>query len=299
MHDLRQKYVAFFAVPLYVVIILGEIIWSRFHNKKFYSVKETFMNFYIMGLTLLLDTVVVLLCYLILDFFYGLHLFEIKNLYLYWFLLLIGEDFFYYWQHRADHSVRFFWAVHVTHHSSQEFNFTTGFRSSVFQPFYRYVFFIPLALMGFKSMDIMLMYSITQIYSNLVHTQSVRKMGVLEYFMVTDSHHRVHHASNVRYLDRNMGTVFILWDKWFGSFQAEDDKDPVVYGLTKNVETPNHPVNIVTHEWKNILKDLKKSKFLSDKLRYLLMPPGWSHDGSTKTANELRKILFANERKST
>jgi sterol desaturase/sphingolipid hydroxylase (fatty acid hydroxylase superfamily) len=206
--------------------------------------------------------------------------------------LFIAEDFVFYIEHRVDHYCRFFWAVHVTHHSSGEFNLTTGFRSSVLQPLYRFVYFIPLAWLGFNPVDIVFMYSITQIYGILVHTQSIKTMPAwFELLFVSPSHHRVHHASNIIYLDKNMGMCLIIWDKLFGTFQKELPEEPVVYGLTKPLDNPHHPVKVVFHEWESIGKDLKKKTSVSNKLKYLFMPPGWSHDGSTKTAKELRKEL--------
>ena len=194
----------------------------------------------------------------------------------------------FYWLHRVDHYCRLFWAVHVTHHSSEEFNLTVGFRSSVFQPLYRFVYFIPLSLIGFNPLDTMFMYAATQIYGILIHTKTVGKLSFLEWFLSTPSHHRVHHGSNIKYLDKNMGMVFIIWDKLFGTFAEE--KEVVVYGLTTNINT-YHPIKMVFHEWKNILNDLKKKVSLKNKLMYVLGPPGWSHDGSTKTSSQLRAEL--------
>ncbi len=154
----------------------------------------------------------------------------------YWVLLVLGEDFLYYWLHRFDHEVRLFWAVHVTHHSSDQMNFTVGFRSSVFQPLYRFMYFMPLAWLGFNPLDIIFIYSATQIWGIFVHTELIRKMGWLEYILVTPSHHRVHHASNPRYLDKNMGMFLIIWDQLFGTFQPElpdEDYQEKKYGLTE------------------------------------------------------------------
>jgi sterol desaturase/sphingolipid hydroxylase (fatty acid hydroxylase superfamily) len=196
----------------------------------------------------------------------------------------------FYWLHRVDHYCRLFWAVHVTHHSSEEFNLTVGFRSSVFQPLYRFIYFIPLALVGFRGIDIMFIYAATQIYGILIHTKAVDKLGFIEWFMSTPSHHRVHHASNVKYLDKNMGMVFIIWDRLFGTFEAEDKNDAVIYGLTENIKTYN-PVHMVFHEWINIFKDLRKPASFKAKFMYIFGPPGWSHDGSKKTARQLRDEL--------
>lgn len=229
--------------------------------------------------------------FIILQWCYNQHFISFESTpWLYWTLLFILEDLAFYFEHRVDHYCRVFWAVHVTHHSSEEYNLSTGFRSSVFQPLYRFIYFIPLTLIGFKPIDIVLMYSITQIYGILVHTQYVKKMPKwFELLFVSPSHHRVHHASNVLYLDKNMGMCLIIWDKIFGTFQEELPEEPVRYGLTKPLENPHHPIKIIFHEWISIGKDLQKKTSFLTKLKYLFMPPGWSHDGSSKTAKELRK----------
>lgn len=136
----------------------------------------------------------------------------------------------------------------------------------------------------------MFMYAATQIFGILVHTQAIGKLGVLEYIIVTPSHHRVHHGSNIKYLDKNMGMLLIIWDKLFGTFQPEEEDEKVRYGLTTNIGTYN-PVKMVFHEWRNILKDLKKGPTFKAKMMYVFGPPGWSHDGSTKTSSQLRAEL--------
>lgn len=178
--------------------------------------------------------------------------------------------------------------MHVTHHSSEEFNLTVGFRSSVFQPLYRFVWFIPIALVGFDPLDIMFMYAATQIYGILIHTKTVSKLGPLEWVLSTPSHHRVHHASNIKYLDKNMGMILIIWDRVFGTFAKEEEE--VVYGLTTNIKTYN-PITMVFHEWKAIYEDLNKQTSFKNKIMYVFGPPGWSHDGSRKTSSQLRAEL--------
>jgi sterol desaturase/sphingolipid hydroxylase (fatty acid hydroxylase superfamily) len=149
-------------------------------------------------------------------------------------------------------------------------------------------------LFGFKGIDIMFAYSATQIFGILVHTQAINKLGFLEYIIVTPSHHRVHHGSNIRYLDKNMGMLLIFWDKLFGTFQKEEETDPVKYGLTTNINTYN-PITMVFHEWRSIFMDVVKKKCLPlQKLGYVFGPPGWSHDGSRKTSKELREELEKN-----
>lgn len=297
MHEFRELILIKISLPIYILIIGFEFFYSHFKNKGLYSGSGVIANIYLTLLNMGMDVLIRGTCLYVLYYFYQFHFTSLANHpILYWSALIIGEDFLFYWLHRIDHYCRFFWAVHVTHHSSEEFNFTVGFRSSVFQPLYRFIYFIPLAFLGFDAMDIMFAYSATQIFGILVHTQTINKLGFLEYIIVTPSHHRVHHGSNIQYLDKNMGMFLIIWDKLFGTFQAEDKNDPVKYGLTKNIETHN-PITTVFHEWISIFKDFKKQTSLKNKFMYVFGPPGWSHDGSTKTSSQLRAELFSNQNK--
>jgi sterol desaturase/sphingolipid hydroxylase (fatty acid hydroxylase superfamily) len=266
-------------------LILGEIAFSHFFRQGLYSLKGTLTNIWLNGANFLLDLLMRGTLLVVLAYFYSFHFIHFNNPWVYWLALLLLEDLAFYFLHRVDHYCRLFWAVHVTHHSSEEFNLTVGFRSSVFQPLYRFIWFIPLALFGFNAWDIMLMYSITQLYGILIHTKLIGKLGPLEWFMATPSHHRVHHGSNIPYLDKNLGMVLIIWDRLFGTFQEE--QETVRYGLTENIHT-HEPSRVLFHEWQNILRDLRKPVPLKVKLMYVFGPPGWSHDGSKKTSRQLR-----------
>ena len=292
MLDINQLVI--WSTPFYAILIVFEIILGHFHHRdELYTVKDTFTNVYLTLLNMACDVLFRGIAFGVLLLFAPFAFLELEHSFFYWFFLFIAEDFAFYWLHRVDHSVRLFWAVHVTHHSSEQFNLSTGFRSSVFQPVYRFFYFIPLILFGFAPIDIYLMYAITQIYGIIVHTQTVKKLGFLEYFLVTPSHHRVHHASNPIYLDKNLGMILIVWDKLFNTFTAEQEEEPVQYGLYKK-EIKRDPVNIVFHEWKDIFRDWNKHVSFKNKLKYVFNPPGWSHDGSTQTAKEIRA-----ERKSS
>jgi sterol desaturase/sphingolipid hydroxylase (fatty acid hydroxylase superfamily) len=290
--SLREQLLILTTTPIYVIIIGLEIILSNLQEKQLYSVKDTFNNFILMllngGLDLLFRSVYVV----VLVFVWNYRVAEISTPWMYWITLLLAEDFLFYWLHRLDHEIRLFWAVHVTHHSSEHMNLTVGFRSSVFQPLYRFIYFIPLAWFGFQPMDIIFMYSATQIWGILIHTEYINKLGFLEYILVTPSHHRVHHASNALYLDKNMGMFLIIWDKMFGTFQEElprEQYQPIRYGLTKPLESES-PVHIVSHEWISIVKDVsQKGLSIQERMGYLFGPPGWSHDGSRKTSEQMRK----------
>jgi sterol desaturase/sphingolipid hydroxylase (fatty acid hydroxylase superfamily) len=291
MEALREQILILVTTPIYVVVILLEILLSNYRPVGKYTVRNTLTNLYFMLLNSSIDLLFRGVYVVALVWFYQFHIMQVPMGFWYWFWLIIGEDFLYYWLHRVDHHSRLFWAVHVTHHSSDLYNLTVGFRSSVFQPLYRFIFFIPLALAGFRPLDIVFIYGATQIWGILVHTEHVGKLHwLVEYFLVTPSHHRVHHASNVKYLDRNLGMFLIIWDRLFGTFQKEEDEleyEPLRYGLTKNLTNPN-AFTLVFHEWFAIAQDLRTKGSLKDKIWYLIGPPGWSHDGSTLTSDQLR-----------
>lgn len=290
---LKSNWLWAISTPVYAILISLEVILSNYQHKKYYTLKETLINFWLN----IANTALGLLCkglvLYLLSYFFAHALFQWHATWYYWFLLFIGLDACFYAEHRSEHYCRILWAVHVTHHSSTEYNLTTGFRSSVFRPLVSCWFFVPLAFVGFKPADILLMDAICQIYGIVVHTQYIKKMPAwFEFIFVSPAHHRVHHASNVIYLDKNMGMVLIIWDKIFGTFQAELPHLKIEYGLTKNPEKRHHPFLIIVHEWKALLADLKKPNTTwHDKLKYIVEAPGWSHDGSSKTASELRKLL--------
>jgi sterol desaturase/sphingolipid hydroxylase (fatty acid hydroxylase superfamily) len=292
MDSLREQILILISTPFYLLVIGLEFGITHYHKPGSYSLRNTLQNTYLMlvngGIDFLFRGVYI---GIILTYCYHHRFGEVKNPWLYWPLLFIFEDFMYYWLHRVDHACRFFWATHVTHHSSDLFNLTVGFRSSVMEPLYRFGYFIPIAWAGFRPLDIAFAYSVTQIWGILVHTNYNFSLGWLDHILVTPSHHRVHHASNTRYLDKNMGMMLIIWDRLFGTFQKElpaSEYEPLKYGLTKQIlrETP---ATLIFHEWAAIANDLKRSHLsLRDKWGYLFGPPGWSHDGSSQTSRELR-----------
>jgi len=152
-----------------------------------------------------------------------------------WIMLLLSTDFLWYWYHRLAHEVNLLWAVHVVHHQSEDFNYTVSARITLLQALVRTCFWSVLPFVGFPASMITTMLLIHGIYPFFIHTRLIGKLGVLEYILVTPSHHRVHHASNEQYLDKNYGDVFIIWDKLFGTFQKEEEAP--VYGLTKPLNT--------------------------------------------------------------
>lgn len=277
MELFREQLLLAFSVPVIVIAILIEVAVTHFHGIRAYSWRETLTNFYLAALNGSLDLLLrAILVLPLLAWAWHYRVLEWPEQgWLYWLLLFLLQDLAYYILHFVDHHCRLFWAVHVTHHSSEEFNLTTGFRSSVFQPVYRTAYFLPIAVLGFEPLDILFMYAATQIYGSLIHTEHIRSLGWLEHVLVTPSHHRVHHASNGRYLDKNMGMCLILWDRLFGTFQKELPEEPVRYGLTKKIPDRG-PVNIVLHEWRDMWADFRQSRLpLRKRLGYILRGPGW------------------------
>lgn len=276
-------------VLLLITLTLVEMWLSYRENRHYYEKHDTLTNIYLTTITFFLNLGVKGFTFFVLDYTWHYRLFTIKNAVVYWLVLVITQDFLYWVLHYTGHYCRLFWAMHVTHHSSEHFNFTTGFRSTVFEPLYRVFFYLPLALMGFSAVDILYAYLLTQLYGNLVHTQYDIKLPIwYGRIFVTPSHHRVHHASNIPYLDKNMGMMFIIWDRMFGTFREENLPEPIRYGITKPLEDTG-TINTIFHEWKALAYDVKNAPGLRNKLGYIFNPPGWSHDGSTQTARMLQR----------
>jgi sterol desaturase/sphingolipid hydroxylase (fatty acid hydroxylase superfamily) len=191
-----------------------------------------------------------------------------------WFLAVFGWDFIYYWNHRFMHEVRALWAIHVVHHSSERYNLSTALRQPVADMLGVWVPYGLLARMGVRPALITQARAINLLYQYWVHTDTIKKLGPAESVMNTPSHHRVHHGMNGQYIDRNHGSILILWDRLFGTFEPE--REPVVYGLTKNIDTYN-PVRIATHEYRDIVRDVAGSTNWSDRLSFVLRGPGWAY----------------------
>jgi sterol desaturase/sphingolipid hydroxylase (fatty acid hydroxylase superfamily) len=202
-----------------------------------------------------------------------------------WLAALLADDFAYYWFHRAHHEVRILWAAHVTHHSSRRYNLSTALRQS-WTPMTSLPFFAPLALLGFDPVVLVTVHGVNLLYQFWIHTETIDRLPRwFEAVFNTPSHHRVHHATNPAYLDRNHAGILIVWDRLFGTFARETDAP--VFGLTKNVETWN-PFRIAFHEWVAVLRDVARPNPLRVRLGYALRSPGWSPDGSARTTRERR-----------
>ncbi len=191
-----------------------------------------------------------------------------------WTAAIAGWDFIYYWNHRFMHTSRYMWAIHVVHHSSERYNLSTALRQPVADTFGTFVPYGVLSWLGVRPHLVLQARAINLIYQYWIHTETIRTLGPAERIVNTASHHRVHHGSNQPYLDRNHGSILIVWDKLFGTFEPE--QEPVVYGLTKNVHTFSLPV-IATHEHRDILRDVAASDTWTDRWNFALRGPGWAY----------------------
>jgi sterol desaturase/sphingolipid hydroxylase (fatty acid hydroxylase superfamily) len=188
-----------------------------------------------------------------------------------WTVAIVGWDFCYYVYHRAGHEVRLLWAAHVNHHSSQRYNLSTALRQT-WTPFAGALFYLPLALAGVRPAMIVAAGAINLLYQYWIHTETIDRLGPVEWIFNTPSHHRVHHGVNPQYIDRNYAGILIVWDRLFGSFEPEGER--VVYGLTKNIETFN-PLRIAFHEYRSIARDVASAKSWRQRLGFVFRHPGW------------------------
>jgi sterol desaturase/sphingolipid hydroxylase (fatty acid hydroxylase superfamily) len=286
--------VVLYAIPAFVALVVLEIAWARRRagdpGVRGHEARDAATSLGLGVANVLISSVTKLGSLALFTVLYEYRLLDLGTGVAVWIALLFAEDLCYYAFHRSHHEVRLLWAAHVNHHSSTYYNLSTALRQSVTTPITGPLFWAPLALVGFAPWMILTAQAWSLLYQFWLHTESIGRLGPLEWIFNTPSHHRVHHGANVEYLDRNHGGIFILWDRLFGTFEPE--RAPVRYGLTTNLET-FHPVKVAFHEFAAIARDVRRAPTVGAKLRYALAPPGWSHDGSTRTAAEMRTVAAA------
>ncbi len=262
------------AIPAFILLIAAELAYLvRHRGEDFvgYGMKDSAAS-----LSMGLGNVFINLVWQGVAFAFYLGLYHVSPLRtgsgpLAWAALFLADDFCYYWFHRIHHESRFFWASHVVHHSSQHYNLTTALRQT-WTPMTSLLFWAPLPLLGFHPAMVLTAQSLSLLYQFWIHTEAIHRLGPLEWVLNTPSHHRVHHGSNPRYLDRNYGGILIIWDRLFRTFQEEDERP--VYGLTKNLRTYN-PVRIAFHEYAALLRDAWRPNPLPVRLGYVFRNPAW------------------------
>ncbi|MEC5167150.1 sterol desaturase/sphingolipid hydroxylase (fatty acid hydroxylase superfamily) [Flavobacterium sp. PL11] len=248
------------AIPL-ILLVIVEWILTFIQKKDYYNSLDTASATFIGLVNIGIAAVLKLAIFGVILFFHNLVPWSIPTVWWAYVLCIISIDFFRYWSHRLTHVNRFWWATHVTHHNSEKYNLSVAFRLSWTQHI-KFIFFIPVILMGFDPVLFFICHQIEVLYQFWVHTEHIRKLPApIEYVFVTPSHHRVHHSTNTRFLDKNFGSTFIIWDRMFGTFQEEDEQ--TVYGLTTPIKSYN-PITLNFHEWKDIVMDVVYSRSLKE-----------------------------------
>ena len=282
-----------FAVPCFVLAIVVEMIWARARDPAAYEPRDTRASL-LMGLgSTIAGALVAGVIALGAGWLYAHRLATVPVAWWSWITLFVLDDANYYGFHRAAHRVRWFWASHVNHHSSQHYNLSTALRQTwTGFPALGFAFRIWPALVGFAPGMILTVGGINLVYQFWIHTEAIGLMPRwYEAVMNTPSHHRVHHATNPRYLDRNYAGVFIVWDRLFGTFQPELGEDPVRYGIVRQLGTFGL-ATIAFHEWAAIARDVWRAPW-SAKPGYVVRAPGWTHDGTRDTTDMIRARWLA------
>lgn len=288
------------AIPAFVALVLAEMIAARFRDRRRYCPKDTLTS---LGLGLGSTVAGVLSAGLVFALAVWVHQFALFDIgwAWYWFVIaFVLDDLAYYVFHRSAHRVRWFWASHVIHHSSQHYNLSTALRQT-WTGFFSatFIFRLPLFLIGFPPAMVFFVAALNLVYQFWIHTETIGRMPRwFEAVMNTPSQHRVHHATNPRYLDSNYAGVFIVWDRMFGTFVAERDEDRPRYGIVRNLGSFNI-LWAAFHEWIGIARDVKAAPTWRARAGYIFGPPGWSHDGSRDTSDTIRQKWRAREEQGT
>ena len=264
-----------YGVPIVLLLITAEVIYSTVNGLGLYKFRDT-----LAGLGLLIGNFMIGLLTKSSIFFLYIYLYQFKFItvnellptWAVWIVTFVMIDFVYYWYHRFSHRVRFMWAVHMNHHSSEEMNFTVSLRQAWFGPITKVPFFIVMPLIGFDPIITAVAGVASTLWGVIGHTQWIRRLGVLEYILVTPSSHRVHHGSNECYIDKNYGNLLIVWDRLFGTFAEEIE--PVRFGIRENVKTFN-PIKITFMFWQQMVSDFKNSKNQKERLLSFFGKPEW------------------------
>jgi len=273
------------AIPGFIILVLAEIIYGRVTGKTSYEPRDTFTSLFMGTGSNAAGILLGGIAFLYLSWLSQFALFDIGWAWWAWPAAFVLDDFAYYWAHRGGHRIRWWWAAHVIHHSSQHYNLSTALRQTWTGVFTLQFIAISswLVLMGFPLGMIAFVKAMNLIYQFWFHTEAIRRFPPwIEAVMNTPSHHRVHHSTNPEYLDANYAGVFIVWDRMFGTFVPERDDEPCRYGIVKNLGTFN-PVTVAFHEWFGMVRDVLSARSIGDAVRFVLAPPGWTPDGSRET----------------
>ena len=262
--------------PIILAMIFIEVLISNWQNKSYYQKGDTYCTSGLLIGNIMMGFAIkgsVLAFHFFLYQFRIIDLASLVPLWLMWIMVFVMIDLVFYVYHRLSHRVRFLWAIHMSHHSSEEMNFAVSFRQAWFGPISKIPFFMILPLIGFDPVMIAVAGAVSTLWGVVGHTQIIGKLGPLEWIFNTPSHHRVHHGANPEYIDKNYGNLLIIWDRMFGTFEPESR--PVNYGLVNNVNTFN-PVKITFMGWRKIYQDAKQAKSVKH-FFYLIFGPPATH----------------------
>lgn len=252
------------AIPFFFLSILIEFIWGRFKKTDFYNFEDTITNLNIGIGNQAFNTLLKVLLMTIYGYIYtNIAPFKMESGTLSFILCFIVFDFIFYWAHRFGHEMNIFWAAHIVHHQSQEYNLSVALRQSWFHNALAFVLFLPIPFLGFDPLIFAAAAGFNTIYQYWIHTKYIKSLGIFEWLFNSPSHHRVHHATNPKYLDKNYGGTFIIWDRLFGTFQKEEEEP--VYGITVPLNSWN-PVWANLHVFRDIIKGWKKLNTFWSKL---------------------------------
>ncbi len=267
------------AIPVFILLIVVELAFAWHEKKDFYRFNDAINDMscgvadQVVGI---FSKVLIFAGYLWL--YENFRLLEISSKSMVaWIVLLFGVDFCYYWFHRVSHRMNAPWAAHIVHHQSEDFNLAVALRQSVFQSWFSWIFYLPLALLGFPPPMFLTMSAFDTLYQFWIHTRAIDKLGPLEWVMNTPSHHRVHHGRNPKYLDKNYAGIFIIWDRMFGTFEPEVES--VVYGVTEPLNSWN-PIWANFHYWAKLKGLAKNFPRVMDRVKLFFMPPEWRPAGA-------------------
>ena len=273
MTDLTINQVYAIGAPIVLAMILIEVFFSSIYNKNLYKKDDTLCTIWLLTGNILMVFALKGITLALHFYLFQFKLFNLSALipvWALWILTFVMIDLVFYFYHRISHRVNFLWAIHMSHHSSEEMNFAVSFRQAWFGPISKLPFFMVLPLLGFDPTIIAVAGVVSTLWGIVGHTQIVGKLGPLEWIFNTPSHHRVHHGANRQYIDKNYGNLLIIWDRMFGTFEPEDE--PVKFGLVRNVNTFN-PTKITFMGWIDIFKNMKNASNLSEAIYFLLGPP--------------------------
>ncbi len=265
-----------YAGPVMIGLVLLEWFISWRKNQNFYDGKDTVAATIVGIVNVILGALLKIVTFGIVLLVYNHIPWSIPHTWWAYPLCLIWIDFWRYVAHRVAHENRFWWATHITHHSSPKYNLSVSFRLGWTQ-YIKLIFFLPVIVTGFDPIMFFICHQIEVLYQFWIHTEYITKLPKpIEYIFTTPSHHRVHHATNERFIDKNYGSTFIIWDRMFGTFQPEDETP--IYGITKTVEKPYSPIYLCFHEWADLVRDVVKTKGYREKLKVTFGPPNAKKD---------------------